>query len=103
MSRAQSWIVAVAVRLGGKVYAGHHRHAVLMNEIWRNLGNVRINQEDQGFLTNEGIFINRFQAGALAFENGQAKVRHNTLLSEHIWPSRYESSAHGEPDCAQSR
>lgn len=67
MSRAQSWIVAVAVRLGGKVYAGHHRHAVLMNEIWRNLGNVRINQEDQGFLTNEGIFINRFQAGALAF------------------------------------
>ena len=45
----------------------------------------KIPQEEQGFLTNRGIFVNRYQAGAIAYMAGQTKTRKEHLLSEDLW------------------
>lgn len=78
-------IVAAAVNHGGKVWTGT-RHALIMGEIWASEGKTSlIRQEDQGFVTDAGVFVNRFQAGAVAFRSGQTKTRKQSLLSEDVW------------------
>ena len=77
-------IVAAAVYHKGVLYGGL-RHAVIMHWIWDEVGFEYISQEEQGFLTDTGVFLSRWQAGALAFRAGQTAFRHKTLLSEHLW------------------
>ena len=77
-------IVAAAVNHGGKVWTGT-RHGIIMAEIWSKGGYCKIPQEEQGFVTDTGLFVNRFQAGAIAFDAGQTATRKETLLSEHVW------------------
>lgn len=74
-----------AVKFNGRIYTGK-RHALIMREIWDEHGNVKILADQQGFVTEDGSFLNRFQAGAAAFSSGQTAVRHQKLLSEHVWP-----------------
>jgi hypothetical protein len=78
-------IVAAAVLHAGKLYTGK-RHGKIMSEIYKECGFCKIPQEEQGFTTSTGTFVNRFQAGAIAYRSGQTTVRHQTLLSEHVWP-----------------
>ena len=78
-------IVAAAIRHGGKLYTGLS-HSQVMNQIYTELGRTCfIPQTEQGFITDRGEFLNRFQAGAVAFRAGQTKTRKETLLSEHLW------------------
>jgi hypothetical protein len=77
-------IVAAAISHGGKVWTGG-RHADIMQKIWQSGDKDRITQEEQGFVTDDGVFLNRFQAGAVAFNAGQTSERKQTLLSEHLW------------------
>ena len=64
-------IVAAAVRHDGKIYQGE-RHGVIMQKIWDEIGHVKIPQDEQGFVTNTGLFLNRFQAGAV--DDGDPKA-----------------------------
>jgi hypothetical protein len=83
-------ITAAAIKVGERIYTAK-RHAWAMNECWaedkaagREL--TRVWQQMQGFVTSSGEFVNRFQAGAIAFRAGQTSHRYLTLLSEHVWP-----------------
>lgn len=84
MNERAERIVAAAVKHNGKIYTGK-RHAEIMREIWDEVGNVKIPQDEQGFVADNGQFLNRFQSGAVAFAAGQTKHRYETLLSEHVW------------------
>ena len=77
-------IVAAAVYHKGVIYGGL-RHAVIMHWIWDEVGMENIPQEEQGFLTDTGVFLHRWQAGALAYMSGQTACRYTELLSEHLW------------------
>jgi hypothetical protein len=78
------FITAAAIKHDGKIYQGE-RHGQIMQKIWNEEGLFKIMAEDQGFVTNHGQFVNRFQAGAIAYRAGQTKDRHQELLSEHVW------------------
>jgi hypothetical protein len=78
-------IIDAAVQYNGRVYIGK-RHVVIMRQIWEEAGEeIHISQLDQGFLTSGGKFVNRFQAGVIAFRAGQTKTRKQELLSEDVW------------------
>ena len=77
-------IVAAAIRHAGFIWGGL-RHGQIMQWIWEERGTEKIPQEEQGFLTNRGIFVNRYQAGAIAYMAGQTKTRKEHLLSEDLW------------------
>ena len=78
-------IEAAAILHNGKLYTGQ-RHAEIMRTIWDEEGAaVCIRQDEQGFTTDTGQFLNRFQAGAAAYRSGQTKTRRESLLSEDLW------------------
>ena len=79
-------IVDAAVLFNGTIWRGR-RHSEIMWRIAQVHPKVYVTQEMQGFVTSDGRFVNRFQAGAVAFRAGQTKTRIQTLLSEHLWPS----------------
>lgn len=82
LSRAK--IASAAIKHDGRIWTGR-RHAEIMSQMREELGSVKVPQEEQGFMTDTGEFVNRFQAGAIAFRAGQTKQRHQTLLSEDLW------------------
>lgn len=78
-------ITAAAVQIGDKVWTGT-RHAYIMQAIREEWADApRITQEMQGFVDEAGRFLNRFQAGAVAYLAGQTKTRKQHLLSEDLW------------------
>ena len=76
-------VVAAAVQKNGKLWQGK-RHADIIPVVFGETGE-RVTQAEQGFMLSDGRFVNRFQAGAVAYRSGQTKVRHETLLSEYVW------------------
>jgi hypothetical protein len=77
-------IASAAINHNGKIWTGR-RHSEIMYDIWKVDEKAKIPQSEQGFVTDTGEFVNRFQAGAIAFRAGQTKERKQTLLSEHVW------------------
>ena len=73
-------IVKAAVKHKGKVYTGM-RHAHIMAKI-----NEHINQDQQGFITNEGRFVDRAEAADLAFKAGQISSGIYSLDSYQVFP-----------------
>lgn len=86
MDREKLRITDAAVMWKGKIYIGK-RHSEIMHQIWdeEQTTNCKITQEMQGFVTNEGKFVNRWQAGNIAFQSGQTKHHYESLLSEYVW------------------
>lgn len=41
---------------------------------------------DEGFLTNEGEFVNRYEAARIALKSGQIKKPTEKLRSQDLWP-----------------
>jgi hypothetical protein len=41
---------------------------------------------DEGFLTSEGIFVDRYEAARIALESGQIKYSTEKLRSQDLWP-----------------
>lgn len=75
-------IKSAALRKNGVVYTGL-RH----NEIFRQRPFGELYDAEQGFVTDEGLFVTREQALAIANECGQIKKKHppyNKLMSEDI-------------------
>ena len=63
----------------GKCHADCFRKAAFMNV------NMSQKADDQGFLTSTGRFVNRFQAGAVAYRAQQTTDRKKFLFSEDLW------------------
>lgn len=76
-------IVKAAVKVGDKIYECR-RHAEGIAAAIRD-GASRVNQDEQGFITDEGTFVSRWKAARIAFKAGQTKEIKNPLMSEHLW------------------
>lgn len=63
-------IINAAIKHNNKIYKGF-RHALIMEEVWKDSPGEYINQDEQGFLTNKGKFVSRSEAAKIAFKAGQ--------------------------------
>lgn len=87
-------IKEAAISFQGKVYTGHRHHNVI-RRIVAETGVKRVGaQWPQGFVTEEGEFVDRHEAARIALAAGQvvtgkAKVQHvfngHTLYSEDLY------------------
>lgn len=83
----------VAIRFEGKVYSlpAPNRHHHVIREIVRQTGvkSVDVAEEDQGFLDEKGMYLNRKQALVSADLFDQIKpgtvIRAGRLFSEDVW------------------
>ena len=62
-------IKEAAIRQDGIVYTGRRHH----NIIWDNVGKVKFHNEEQGFVTDDGKFVDRIEGARIAIECGQIK------------------------------
>jgi hypothetical protein len=61
----------------------HHNCFTVLNAALPNRD--KIGREVQGFLTSKGRFIDRKEAGQLAFDSGQIEEVSARLFSEDVW------------------
>ena len=75
-------IAAAAIRINGTVFTGPHHH-----QIFRYLRAMKHSDpvSEQGFITNTNRFVNRFEAGKIAFEAKQMTYLTECLFSEDLW------------------
>lgn len=76
-------IVKAAIRIGNKIYECRRHFEGIQAAILD--GADRINQDEQGFITDEGNFVSRAEAAKIAYEAGQTETIKNPLTSEHLW------------------
>jgi hypothetical protein len=62
-------IVQAAIRKDGKVYTGRRHHNILNSVV--PFGSLK--NGEQGFVTDDGTFVNRIEAARIAIECGQIK------------------------------
>ena len=82
-------ITHVAIKVGDKIYClpkpNRHCHVIRLAVESGEKPPIDGYSEKSGFLTSNGVFMNRFQAGAIAYVSGQTKTRIKELNSEHVW------------------
>jgi hypothetical protein len=76
-------IAAAAILKNGVVYTGR-RHGEIIAANYKVVGHFKV-EDTQGFVTDEGKFVNRQDAGIIAFNANQTKEHHQTLYSEDLW------------------
>lgn len=81
-------IVAAAIVYEGVVHTlpPPARHADIIKVIWQKI-HKQVTCEIQGFVTDEGKFVNRIEAGKIAIAAGQIKELEvpPDLYSEDLW------------------
>ena len=81
-------VVAAAILHDGRIWTGA-RHSDLIYKAVRDNPDIdpfRITQDEQGFLTDDGRFVSRAAAKAIAWKAGQIREDDDrALLSEHLW------------------
>jgi len=85
-SNATRWITHVAILYHGHVHAlpEPRRH----HDVIRSMGGIS-GPDIQGFLDNDGVFLNRKEALQVALDAGQVldvnAIRADRLFSEDLW------------------
>lgn len=84
-------IVAAAIKRGPVVFTGT-RHGHIIQQMVdlgfiRELPKDRVMSDEQGFLTNEGRWVDRAEGMRLAIDAGQLEYREHfpELFSEDLW------------------
>lgn len=77
-------IVAAACKRGDKVWTGE-RHNKIIEQMFAEDQEMPVRQSEQGFLTSEGRFVDRYDAAAIAFGAGQTATLKGCLSSEDLW------------------
>lgn len=92
MAHERTRLTHVAIRFRGKVYSlpAPNRHHHVIREILRQNPDVcSVSNDEQGFLDESGMFLNRHQALVSAELFGQIKpgtvIRADMLFSEDVW------------------
>ena len=75
-------IVHSAILKDGIIYTGK-RHCDILCDKSRSFGFLKNGQ--QGFITDNGIFLDRYAAATYAYSNGQIKQTKLRLYSEDLW------------------
>lgn len=68
----------------GLVFCGRRHHNII-NTNAMAFGKQILGTETQGFVTSKDRFLNRKEAGELAFKNGQIQKKTKTLYSEDLY------------------
>lgn len=79
-------ITAAAIVQDGQMFTGRRHHEII-SMIVRHMG-IRPVTGKQGFVTNEGRFVDRKEAARIALEAGQVKELKSgsgELFSEDLW------------------
>jgi len=80
-----SFLVNSAILHKGKIWTGM-RHFQIMNRIHEKYPEDYIRQDEQGFITDTGIFAGRSAAMAIAIKSNQMpRDYERVLLSENLW------------------
>ncbi len=78
-------IAAAAIIHDGRTWTGR-RHHLIIRQIVAELGpEVAPINGEQGFLTDDGRFVDREEAARIAFESGQMDRQVRSLFSEDIF------------------
>lgn len=85
-----SRLTHAAVRVGEVVHVGW-RHANIMHSIEPR---THVDQDQQGFVDQYGVFYGRYQAARVAAHARQIVRMPHTLLSEMLWGENGEPLAH---------
>ena len=79
-AKRYSMIKQAAILYNGILYKGRrHREIVDANK------QVNLRQGQEGFVTSSGLFVDREQAGKIAYSAGQIKRPKKRLISEDLW------------------
>lgn len=78
-------IKAAAIMINGKIYTDDRHFRIIPVALKDNPNIGLITQEMQGFVTDDGKFVDREEAAKIAYECGQIKEPKNTLFSEDIF------------------
>lgn len=78
-------IAAAAILRDGRLWTGK-RHHLIMRQMADELGpGIAPINDPQGFVTDDGRFVDREEAARIAFEAGQIDRHVRTLFSEDIF------------------
>jgi len=79
-------ITKAAVKLGDDVYTGLRHPQIIHHVVWIGVADY-VHQGEQGFVTDDGEFLDRMAASQHAVASGQVKERSSPwpLLSEEVW------------------
>jgi hypothetical protein len=83
--RGKMRIIVASVKQGGKVWIGYRR-GLIIPEVFGKIGK-RVTSAEQGFILEDGTYVDRKQAAQIALESGQVqKLGYNdSILSEELW------------------
>lgn len=73
-------IKAAAILYQGVLYKGK-RHRFIIDEN----KHVNLKKGQEGFITSQGLFVDREQAAKIAHSAGQIKKAKKRLISEDLW------------------
>ena len=68
-----------AILHNGIIYKGK-RHREIIDD-----AKTDISKGSEGFLTSDGLFVDREQAAKIAYTTGQIKKKKSKLISEDLW------------------
>ena len=74
-------IVASAILKDGVIHTGRRHHNILLGA--KPFGAIKGGL--QGFVTDKGEFLDRYDAAKYAYEHGQITYHKNMLFSEDLW------------------
>jgi len=80
----QEIIIHAAIKYKDKVWTGT-RHALIRDQMLREVGQFQLTLDMQGFTTNNGRFVDRTEAADIAFKAGQIGTGINSLDSYQIF------------------
>ena len=79
-------IKSAAIRKDGVVYTGRRHCDIICEQFGKGISFKGLKKsESEGFVTDDGRFVNRQEAANIAFECGQTKENKQTLYSEDIY------------------
>ena len=80
-------IIRAAVRIGDRVFTAWRHHQAIQEAVKAG-ATKHVDQDAQGFVTQNGRFLSRAQAKAYALYTGQVtELPEGPLLSEYLWDS----------------
>jgi hypothetical protein len=74
---------AIQERNSKKVHTGTRHVDIIRLVIMAGM----MEEFDEGFLTSEGTFVDRYEAARIALESGQIKRPTEKLRSQDLWPN----------------
>lgn len=82
-------IVAAAIKWNGIIFTGDHHGNILHYLVkigqLKDMKKDKITDDMQGFINENGFFLNRSDARVIAIGSKQIKRNHGTLYSEDLW------------------